>query len=351
MNLKTTQAVVEFDPNILKCDNIATVISDMGYIAGVQKEFKHSSACIQPSFSSNHLNSSVIQVEGMVCINCAQIIELNLRKMKGIKQISVSNEEKVAHVVYDTNVLSIQNICSAIEDLGFEAYLPTSTQVDYVLSTLSEMPHSVQGQQLCVIRIEGMTCSSCVELIESKLGDLEAVKSIQVMLEEKEARIAYSVDVMTPKEIAAQICDLGYTVTEVDGRCVYVSVAVQPTEIVHPLGIALRSEANGTNDVISPEGIYTITFCLDWGGGAAGHFSHLMHLYVKIVIICFPSIMYFLASISIIHHHIMHFIQGRATGITEAARHKDVVVRYRERILYTLLPLNFPFLCIESLHV
>ena len=217
MNLRDAQAVVEFDPKILKPDSIASIISDMGYTSAVQKEFKHSSAFYQPPLTSEHHKSTVIHVEGMVCINCAQIIESNLRKRKGIEHISVSNEEKVAHVLYDTNVLSIENICSAIEDLGFEA-TSTSAQVDDVFRPTPIQ--SAHDEQSCVIRIEGMTCSSCVEKIESKLRELEAIESIQVRLQEKEARIAYNAGRTTPKEIAALICDLGYTVTDVDGRCV-----------------------------------------------------------------------------------------------------------------------------------
>ena len=63
-------------------------------------------------------------------------------------------------------------------------------------------------------------CSTHEEQIESKLKELEAIESIQVTLKEKEARIAYNAGLTTPKEIAAVICDLGYTVTDVDGRCV-----------------------------------------------------------------------------------------------------------------------------------
>lgn len=227
MNLSDGQVVVAFQPEILKSDYIATIISDMGYNAVVQKEFKHSpNTSINPPSASNYHKSIIIQVGGMVCINCAQIIESNLRKNKGIKQISVSIEEKLAHVLYDPNILSINNICSAIEDVGFEATLPTSVQLDYTLPTLSEVPPSLHGHQSCVIKINGMTCLSCVQLIESQLGDLQAVESIRVLLQEKEARIMYNADLTTAKELAALIDDLGYTVTDVDGMCGNVHFAI-----------------------------------------------------------------------------------------------------------------------------
>ena len=230
VNLRDGQVVVAFQPEILKSDYIATIISDMGYNAVVQEEFKHSpNTSINSPSTSDYHKSIIIQVGGMVCINCAQIIESNLRKKKGIKQISVSIEEKIAHVLYDPNVLSINNICSAIEDVGFEATLPTSVQFDYMLPTLSEVPASTHGHQSCVIKIKGMTCLSCVQLIESQLGDLEAVESIQVLLQEEEARIMYNADLTTAKELAALIDDLGYTVTNVDGMCGNVHFAITMT--------------------------------------------------------------------------------------------------------------------------
>lgn len=230
VNLRDDQVVVAFQPDILKSDSIATIISDMGYNAVVQEEFKHSpNTRINPPSASIYYKSIIIQVGGMVCINCAQIIESNLRKKKGIKQISVSIEEKLAHVLYDPNVLSINNICSAIEDVGFEASLPTSVQLDYTLPTLSEVPPSLHSHQSCVIKIKGMTCLSCVQLIESQLGDLQAVESIQVLLQEGEARMTYNADLTTAKELAALIDDLGYTVTDVDGMCGNVHFAITMT--------------------------------------------------------------------------------------------------------------------------
>jgi Cu+-exporting ATPase len=116
VNLRGGEAVVQFQPQTLKSDYIASIISDMGYTAVVEREMKYSCASMRPQLSSNSLKPATVHVEGMVCINCAQIIETGLRKMEGIEQISVSVEEKQAHVLYNRDALSIQSIthqCSA----------------------------------------------------------------------------------------------------------------------------------------------------------------------------------------------------------------------------------------------
>ena len=190
----------------------------MGYSAVVQEELKYSSSVIQPEFSSDHFPTAAIHVDGMVCINCAQIIESNLKKKKGVKHISVSVDEKCAQVSYNPAILSIDSICSAIEDLGFEATVPgDNSLMGLMLPALPEAPPSEYKQKCCVMTIDGMTCSSCVGLIESHLSGMKSVFSVQVSLEEKEGRITYDAAITSPKDLLTAIEDLGYTVTHVDG--------------------------------------------------------------------------------------------------------------------------------------
>ena len=204
--------MVQFDPQFLKSDYIATVISDMGYTAIVQDDLRFSSSI---PFPSAPFPTATMQVDGMVCINCSQIIESNLKKMKGVKHISVSIEEKLAQISYDPDIISVHEICSAIEDLGFEATLPSSDpSMDLMLAG---PPPSSCNQNSCVMTIDGMTCSSCVALIESKLCGMEAVMSVEVLLQEKEGRITYNAAATSPKDLLCVIEDLGYTVTHING--------------------------------------------------------------------------------------------------------------------------------------
>ena len=223
VNLQKEEAVVQFDPRVLRAELIASIVSDMGYTAAVQTELKYSSTSVTSPYTSEQHTFVAITVDGMVCINCAQIIESNLRKNKGIKHISVSVEQKLAHIHYDPNVISISSICSAIEELGFEATPPTINPGDLMLlPILAESSRSVSSQQSCVMTIEGMTSSSCVGLIESQLTDMEAVESVHVLLQEKEGRIIYDASATSPHDMVAVIEDMGYTVTHVDGTCLLV---------------------------------------------------------------------------------------------------------------------------------
>ena len=209
--------MIHFDPQTIKSDYLARSISEIGYRATIKDELKHMKTAANWSLAMDHDSSAAIQVDGMVCINCAQIIESNLRKKKGVKHISVSIENKLAQVTYDPDLFTARKICSVIEELGFEATLPESSPNASTFPALPDNSHIVCSQQSCVMTIEGMTCSSCVGIIESHLREMEAVEAVQVLLKEKEGRVMYNAAVTNPQNLLTAVEDLGYTVTHVDG--------------------------------------------------------------------------------------------------------------------------------------
>ncbi|KAM4663956.1 copper-transporting ATPase 1 [Discoglossus pictus] len=64
--------------------------------------------------------------------------------------------------------------------------------------------------QLLTIPVEGMTCNSCVQTIEQKIGSLDGVHSIQVSLEGKNATIIYDSKFLTSDSLQEAIEDMGF---------------------------------------------------------------------------------------------------------------------------------------------
>ncbi|SNZ14050.1 heavy metal translocating P-type ATPase [Hydrogenobacter hydrogenophilus] len=60
-----------------------------------------------------------LKVEGMTCVNCARTIEINLKRLKGVKSVEVSFELGRVQVEFDEELLSVENIKEAIESLGY----------------------------------------------------------------------------------------------------------------------------------------------------------------------------------------------------------------------------------------
>lgn len=151
----------------------------------------------------SQVNTVTIKVLGMTCQSCVQSIEGRISKVKGIVSIKVSLKQSNAVIKYLEMEINPHQICQEIEDMGFDA------------SAVEAMQPSGQwtSEALVKIRIEGMTCHSCVSTIEGKIGKLHGVKRIRVALNTQEATIAYLPYVIKPEELKNNIDSLGYEST------------------------------------------------------------------------------------------------------------------------------------------
>ena len=61
----------------------------------------------------------VLKIEGMHCSGCSTRLERVLNGIEGVSA-KVSLENKNASVEYDTQKVTLNQICEAIEDAGFE---------------------------------------------------------------------------------------------------------------------------------------------------------------------------------------------------------------------------------------
>ncbi|KAK3929334.1 Copper-transporting ATPase 1 [Frankliniella fusca] len=134
-----------------------------------------------------------VLVEGMTCQSCVRNIEGHVGKQPGVLHIKVSLEMKKASIVYDPNVTTAEELRVLIDDMGFDAKLEDNG---------IELP--------CQIRVEGMTCMSCVRNIEGTISSKPGVKHISVSLEKKEASVKYDPISVSAEEITEFINDMGF---------------------------------------------------------------------------------------------------------------------------------------------
>ncbi|AXE32700.1 hypothetical protein DK842_13840 [Chromobacterium phragmitis] len=64
-----------------------------------------------------------------------------------------------------------------------------------------------------ILNIDGMTCGGCVKSVTGLLSGMAGVSDAQVSLEDKQARVAYDAEVVSPQELAAAVADAGFDVT------------------------------------------------------------------------------------------------------------------------------------------
>jgi len=66
----------------------------------------------------------ILEIEGMHCSTCANTIEKELSKLKGVTKVSVSFATKKAIVLYNPDKINEEKIGKVIEKLGYTPIFP-----------------------------------------------------------------------------------------------------------------------------------------------------------------------------------------------------------------------------------
>ena len=228
VSLEGKEAFVQFNPLVTTAEAISTAIYDMGFDTSVKKvctppQLPSGSGSgdvfveieppvDSPSLGGEEVSRTCIAVEGMVCHSCVKNIETNISKLGGVQEVKVSLEDKSARITYNPKLIDPDKLASGIDDLGFEAKVGDSSGRE-----CSKSP-ALGVLKTCYVGIDGMTCRSCVNLIEATLGDMEGVVSMQVSLALKEGTVEYNDAVVRVDAITTAIDDMGFIVSYVTGE-------------------------------------------------------------------------------------------------------------------------------------
>ncbi|KAI6045662.1 E1-E2 ATPase-domain-containing protein [Pisolithus marmoratus] len=134
-----------------------------------------------------------LRIEGMTCGACVESIEGMLRAQPGIYSVKVALLAERAVVEYDPAVWTCEKVINEISDMGFDASLIPVTRADAI-----------------ILRIYGMTCSSCVNTVENGLHEMPGVKSVSVSLATEIAKIDFEPSLVGPRELVERVEEMGF---------------------------------------------------------------------------------------------------------------------------------------------
>ncbi|XP_053555306.1 copper-transporting ATPase 1 isoform X2 [Bombina bombina] len=158
-----------------------------------------------------------MKVEGMTCHSCTSTIEGKIGKLQGVLRIKVSLDNQEAHIVYQPHVITAAEIKTQIEEAGFVASIKNkppsklgAIDVERLKNTQTngigeKMPKPPGDFTKGVFQVEGMHCKSCVVNIESNIGSLPGVSTVEVSLERKSAVINYNPNIISCDKISRAI--------------------------------------------------------------------------------------------------------------------------------------------------
>lgn len=144
--------------------------------------------------SGKPVKEVVIFIDGMTCNSCVCSIESNLRKVAGVFFVRVNLNLKFGYLKFDSGRISPADLVEKIDDMGFEAHQDNSN----AFLTASWL------------KVEGMTCQSCVRHIQSTVGSLIGIHSVSVSLNDKLATVLHDPSLISDVAVRGAIDDIGF---------------------------------------------------------------------------------------------------------------------------------------------
>ncbi|ORX71244.1 heavy metal translocatin [Linderina pennispora] len=187
--------------------------------------YSSSSSCTGAPGSVDHHTETqpetetVLSVTGMTCASCVNSIEGHIGSFDGAVSISVDLMTAQATVRHYTHALPVADLCTAIEDMGYDAAVLSTKTLAPVSDATKADAKAILGESAVEswFNVEGMTCGSCVATITSLLNDLPGVEAADVQLLTAQAMVKHIPREIGVREIADALTDAGYPATPLDG--------------------------------------------------------------------------------------------------------------------------------------
>ncbi|WKX99389.1 hypothetical protein Q1695_014348 [Nippostrongylus brasiliensis] len=239
VSLENAEGVVEYDPAIWTGTSVAESIDDMGFEAKLKNTREGSTA----SASKPTRKKAVVSIKGMVCHACVDNIQEALKKRDGVISAEVFLDKEEGEFVFDPSVITAEQVVEAVDDAGYDPTLikcedandvptrkrsvspsggsvvrfskPGTVEMSLGKSqTNVELGH--ENLEKCTLAVDGMTCASCVQYIERRLGKLRGVQSVVVALIAGKAEIVYNPSLTSVEKLIAETTALGYRASLID---------------------------------------------------------------------------------------------------------------------------------------
>ncbi|RXN33509.1 copper-transporting ATPase 2-like protein [Labeo rohita] len=196
VSLSDKEASLRFNPAKITPEALRKLIEDMGFDASLL------AVSSQPQPSVTDWSEVTLGVEGMHCGSCVKNITETLSGVVGVNSVFVSLEKGSVDLRFDPSLLTLETVKGILEEIP-----PGNFRVS--IPGWKSRLNSARIQTV-TIRIEGMTCKSCVQAIEGMVSQRAGVCAIKVYLQEKKGIITFDSSVTCAEELRAAIEDMGF---------------------------------------------------------------------------------------------------------------------------------------------
>ncbi|MFL5020930.1 MAG: heavy metal translocating P-type ATPase [Microvirga sp.] len=144
------------------------------------------------------IDSIDIPIQGMTCASCVGRVEKAIRSVEGVAVANVNLATERAHVEFAPSEANPAAVADAIRAAGYEPF-----------------------ENTIELKIDGMTCASCVNRVEKALGRVPGVENASVNLATERASIRYLGNADIVDRLIGAVEQTGYEakpVRRVDGQ-------------------------------------------------------------------------------------------------------------------------------------
>ncbi len=127
-----------------------------------------------------------LKISGMHCASCALNVEKALKDRDDVYDARVNFAEETATVEYDPEKTNLAELERTVDEAGYGVVTSRIT-----------------------LKIGGMVCASCVQVIEAALRDLDGVLDVRVNLATENAHVTYTPATVSVADMKAAIEDAG----------------------------------------------------------------------------------------------------------------------------------------------
>ncbi len=164
-----------------------------------------------------------IRIEGMKCRSCEALLTTQFRSIPGVQAVHADASAGTLSLHIDGTLVSTEIIVNAIIEAGFVPGEPLVLESGEVAGARVELAATVVPDAVPVVgdvktteesfAVTGMTCASCVAVIEKSLGKVDGVLSANVNLATEKLTVTYDAARIMQDGIVAAVKQAGYGAT------------------------------------------------------------------------------------------------------------------------------------------
>ncbi len=171
------------------------------------------------------------KIEGMSCSSCANIIDKKINSLDGIINAHINIATEKGQVEYDSREIDVHAIVQAVEDAGYKALLDEQ-----------------KNNEKVTLKIEGMTCTACSNIIDKTLNKMDGINSATVNFAVEKVTIDYDPKKVRLLDVQKKVSELGYKLDmnqDEDDGVDEDEIKIQKTAKTMKISIALTSAIMG----------------------------------------------------------------------------------------------------------